>query len=76
VDADVENVNQAIDAFVDEHRGSCLWFLREDYYPTTLEERLRVLAAIARHGDRAAFVRAAELREWLSRNSSESSHGC
>ena len=51
---------------VDEYRDSCLWFLRRDFQPTTREEALRVLDAIARHGDVAAFRRAARIRAWLS----------
>jgi hypothetical protein len=55
---------------VDEYRASCLWFLRRDYQPATREEALRVLDAIARHGDVAAFRRAERLRAWLSPTSS------
>jgi hypothetical protein len=76
VGARSKDVERAVDAFVDEQRARCLWFLRADYYPATLEERLSVLDQIARRGDRAAFVRAAELRQWLSRPSSEPSPGC
>ena len=36
-------------------------------------ERLRVLEAIQRHGDRAAFQKAAELKRWLSPKSSSAS---
>jgi hypothetical protein len=61
---------EAVDALVDEYRRRCLWFLREDYYPTTDPERLRVLALIERHGDREAFRRAAEVRRWFSPSSS------
>lgn len=50
----------------DAYRVTCLWFLREDYYPQTIEEALIVLDAIARHGDVAAFQRVAKAREWLS----------
>lgn len=64
---------QAVDALVDEYRQRCLWFLREDYYPSSLQERLRVLDYIQRHGDREAFRRAAEVRKWLSPSSSEKS---
>ena len=63
----------AIDRLVDEFRSRCLWFLRADYYPTTRAGRLRVLAYIERHGDVQAHRRAAALREWLSRPSSEAS---
>jgi hypothetical protein len=54
---------------VDEYRATCLWSLRRDYYPQTIDEALSVLKQIERHGDVAAFQEAAELRQWLSRNS-------
>jgi hypothetical protein len=61
---------QEVHALVDEYRSTCLWFLRRDYYPQTAGEACRVLEQIERHGDLAAFRKAAELRQWLSRNSS------
>ena len=64
---------QAVDALVDEYRQRCLWFLREDFYPCTLEERLRVLDYIQRHGDREAFRKAAEVRQWFSPSSNDTS---
>lgn len=63
----------ALQAFVDEYRARCLWFLRHDYYPVTAAERERVLRLIEQHGDREAFVRVAEFRQWLSLRSSEPS---
>ena len=59
-----------IRALIDAQRARCLWFLEKDYYPATLEEKLRVLGYIERHGDLAAYHRAAPLRQWLSRHSS------
>lgn len=50
---------RAVDALVEEYRQRCLWFLREDYYPRSDAERLKVLDYIQRHGDREAFLRAA-----------------
>jgi hypothetical protein len=61
---------EQVRALVDEYRSTCLWSLRRDYYPQTPEEACRVLEQIERHGDVAAFRKAAELRQWLSRNSS------
>jgi hypothetical protein len=58
---------------VDEYRSRCLWFLREDYYPSTPSERERVLDLIATHGDLHAFRRVAELRQWLLQSSSDAS---
>jgi hypothetical protein len=66
---------EALRQLVDEYRTRCLWFLAPGYYPATRAEALRVLAAIDRHGDRAAFQRAAEIRQWLSPSSSAASAG-
>jgi hypothetical protein len=60
-----DDIAAEVNRLVDAYRDRCLWFLREDYYPATREQRLRVLDQIGRHGDRAAFLRAAELRRWL-----------
>lgn len=61
----------AVRELVDDYRAQCLWFLREDYYPTTDRERARVLDLIERHGNVEAFRRAASLRLWLSQSSSD-----
>jgi hypothetical protein len=60
---------------VDDYRVRCLWFLREDYYPETPREREGVLEQIARYGDQEAFRRVADVRAWLSRDSSATSAG-
>jgi hypothetical protein len=73
MNAKADPVVAEVDRLVDEYRDRCLWFLREDYYPDTDAGRLRVLTYIQRHGDRAAFRKAANLRRWLSRRSSERS---
>ena len=62
-------------AIVDKYRDRCLWFLRPGYYPESLEEALRVLESIQRHGDREAFKRAGEVRRWLSQGISAKSAG-
>jgi hypothetical protein len=67
------DLHLAIDELTEQYRERCLWYLRPDYLPNTHEARLRVLDQIQRHGDREAFTRAAELREWLYRNSNASS---
>jgi hypothetical protein len=68
-------IPEAVNQLVDEYRHRCLWFLRSDYYPATDGERIQVLDYIERHGDREAFRKAAEIRRWLSRNSSARSAG-
>ena len=73
MDEELAVVMRQVDALVDEYRVRCLWFLREDYYPETRAEACRVLDQIEGHGDLTAFKKAAALRQWLSRNSSEPS---
>lgn len=63
----------AVCALVTEVRASCLWFLAPDFLPQRREDALSVLRAIERHGDRATYVRARELREWLSQTSNAAS---
>ena len=67
------SVEAELRRLVDEYRGRCLWFLRDDYYPETPSERERILGLIAQHGDQQAFHRVAQLRTWLSQRSSGTS---
>ncbi len=62
-----------IDEFIEEHRSSCLWFVRPDYRPSSSEDRIRALEQIERHGDLDAFRRAATLKRWLLQISSDAS---
>jgi hypothetical protein len=73
MDADARQMRDTVHRLVDEYRDRCLWFLRADYYPETREEILRTLESIEHHGDRQGFRRAAEIRQWLSRRTSDSS---
>jgi hypothetical protein len=70
-----QDIARAVDALVDECRIAALWFLRQDYYPQTDLERLRVLESIQKHANVEVFKRAARLQEWLSRHSSATSAG-
>jgi len=67
---------EAVDHLVDRYRSICLWFVREDWYPRTPAERLRALDWIERYGDVEAFRLTAEVRRWLSPDSSAPSAAC
>jgi hypothetical protein len=54
-----------IDAFIQQHRDRCLWFVRLDYHPSTDEERRWLLTEIQRRGDRATFATASRLKRCL-----------
>ena len=56
---------------IDEYRNQCLWFLDEHFYPTEKSRQLRTLAYIEHYGDRRAFQKARQLKEWLLQNSKE-----
>jgi hypothetical protein len=73
MDTRADRIADAVRRLVEEYRDSCLWFLRPTYYPEGREETLRILAYIERYGDREGYRRAAEIRQWLSRSSSERS---
>ncbi len=73
MNADIEEALRKVSALVDEYRSECLWFLRPDYYPGSIDEAMRVLESIEIHGDVTAFKRAAELRQWFLRRFSEKS---
>ncbi|MEW6742488.1 MAG: hypothetical protein AB1486_06995 [Planctomycetota bacterium] len=75
MDSEVDIIQSELRELVDAYRSLCLWFLREDFYPRTKPEALRVLDHIQRHGDLEAFRRAGKLRTWLLRNSSAGSAG-
>ena len=63
--------DDTIRRLVDDYRVQCLWFLREDYYPSTAAECERVLRLIELRGDLQAFRRVAEIHRGLSRRSSD-----
>jgi hypothetical protein len=75
MDAAEHAVDERFRELLERYRDRCLWFERRDFVPSTLEERLRVLDSIQRHGDLQAFRDAGELRQWLLRSSSATSAG-
>jgi len=62
-------------ALVKNQRARCLWFIRENYVPETMDAAERILDHIEKHGDQAAFAESRRLREWLSLHSSVNSAG-
>ncbi|HXV61846.1 MAG TPA: hypothetical protein VEK15_14210 [Vicinamibacteria bacterium] len=70
---ETRQLERTIDALVNDYRDRCLWFLRPDFYPKTLDQKLRVLKYIRRYGDKTACRRAADAKRWLLQSSSETS---
>ena len=70
---DLQSAMVRVRELVVRHRAQCLWFLRSDYFPTTLADAHQVLDYIQQYGDLDAFRKAGQLKQWLSRNSSAAS---
>jgi nuclear transport factor 2 (NTF2) superfamily protein len=68
-----EDALQAARKLILAHRDDCLWFNREEVVPEDRDRIIALLRKIERHADRAEFVKARKLREWLSQNSSAAS---
>jgi len=66
----LDAVRAAIDRLVEEKRASCLWFVRKGRTPATDCERLALLRSLEARADRETYIRARELRDWLSQLSS------
>lgn len=47
--------------FMDDRRISCLWFVRDGYYPRTAGEWIEMLRKIQAHCDLESFKKAGEL---------------
>lgn len=56
---------------IKECRMQCLWFLKPDRIPAEREAQLYALDCVERYGDRAAFIQARKLKQWLSQHSNE-----
>lgn len=64
-------IEQAVNELIGLHRARCFWSAPADYQPDTDEARLTALYQIEAHGNRQAFMRAREIREWLLQISNE-----
>jgi hypothetical protein len=73
VDMEALAASNAVNRMVDEFRARCFWSARSDYYPLGLDQQVKALVTIQRHGDLATFRRASALRQWLLRHFSEQS---
>jgi hypothetical protein len=72
----MSELREKVVKLIEEYRARCLWFLREDYVPVTPEEIGQTLELIERYGDRASYLRAEELKQWLLHDSSAMSSSC
>lgn len=68
-----DEIRQCIDrvcALAERYRAQCLWFMKEDYLPSSVNSAIRVLSYIEKYGDLAAFEESVLLRKCLLHSSS------
>lgn len=68
-----QDVLTEINQLVAANRALCLWFLREDYFPSNAPEALKVLDHIQKHSDRKTYIKAGQLKKWLLQASKKTS---
>ncbi|MBN1421112.1 MAG: hypothetical protein JXP34_20235 [Planctomycetes bacterium] len=66
---------EAARRLIADHGADCLWYLRKDPIPADRSRVIDLLRRIEERADRATFVQARKLRQWLSRSSTEESAG-
>lgn len=71
--SDKENISEIViehaHALIHECRNQCLWFMREDYWPTDRAGLLRSMRSIEKSGTRKMYIQARNIEQWLLQNS-------
>lgn len=70
-----EQIVEKLTPLVTRYRERCLWFLRQEFIPSSSDQAIRVLDCIEKHGDRQGFIEARRLKSWLLQTSSPKSSG-
>jgi hypothetical protein len=63
----------AVRELVERARATCLWFVDQHALPATRDDAIRFLRWIEQRADRDTYLRARQLRQWLSQTSNASS---
>jgi hypothetical protein len=70
---DLPDILRQVRALVEQTRAASLWFVNDEFCPTTREQAVRALRWIEQRSNREQYVQARQLRQWLSRTSSAAS---
>ncbi|MDA3938895.1 MAG: hypothetical protein PF693_06265 [Spirochaetia bacterium] len=65
-----DEISEMLMPHIIKYKDNCLWFLRENFNPVTIDEVFTVLDSIERYGDREAFIEVRRIKKWLLQNSS------
>jgi hypothetical protein len=62
MNAATEKAMARVRELVVQYRAQCLWFLRSDYFPASVDDAIQVLDYIQRYGDLDGFRQAGEIK--------------
>ena len=64
---DIQDIVNSEDVkfIMDNYRSMCFWSFPEDVMPQNKEQLVLALECLERYGDRDAYCKAGEIRQWL-----------
>lgn len=64
---DVQDIvnSEEVKSVVENYRSMCFWNFPEDFMPRNKSRLLLALDCLERYGDRNAYCKAGEIRQWL-----------
>lgn len=64
---DIQDIvnSEDVKSIMDNYRSMCFWSFPEDFMPQNKEQLVLALECLERYGDRDAYCKAGEIRQWL-----------
>lgn len=64
---DIQDIVNSEDmkSIMDNYRSMCFWSFPEDFMPQNKAQLVLALECLERYGDRDAYCKAGEIRQWL-----------
>ena len=59
------NFCMTVSEIIQNYRSMCFWSFPDDFMPKNKRQLLLALDSLERYGDRVAYQKAGEIRQWL-----------
>ena len=56
---------EEVKSVIESYRSMCFWSFPDDFMPKNKRQLLLALDSLERYGDRVAYQKAGEIRQWL-----------
>lgn len=56
---------EEVKSVIENYRSMCFWSFPDDFMPKNKRQLLLALDSLERYGDRVAYQKAGEIRQWL-----------